>query len=860
MVNATDPRIDIPVDILDVAKDTIAGRRKCAAWYAGAPSADVESDKTHVYFLEVLEKIFEMLRKEHKSRLPKRKKKVELATDLNDLSNLYRHLELEDPTTIEQEAGGNLPASTSSKPVQKTQRVELDTDPEDDLRFAVWCFLSDLQEIRQESRETWLAYKRGEISFVVGACKVTEKTAVLANAALISFHEDHPTCIGHEAIIDLVGREICVCGSRGRGYCTSPDHTHDGPSPRCFANTMMLEAWSPLHDMEDLITWLTKGHDMLPDSKDYRPVVVHPRHPFAKALFNITADLVSMVQKGSDYKALFAYADTLGQHLLWLAQGGTSFTTPQVFSVQLYMDIYDILDGELEQGLRELTAAYRMTQDSLEDFVKVRQRMGSPLSSTALMLCPLPKPHQVDGREGWLLDASEAHGIKRVSASFGPQFVPANVLATLPILCGRLAFDVVSDWQSCGVNLANRNSTVLATAHLYKATAVQSPFNQPWLDMETAIARQVRPEGTMYREGENTVRDVAKRYCLAMGVPLAQVAQKHHPKRPADSVSMKKAYRLIDRSVFALAEMDACWNSDRRQLISKPQSTFFYECMRRYTRLGGKLQDNALIEHWTKTGRLTSCQLLRVVRQITAADRLVGQCHLILSSVSRYYATKSKAKVPAHLKTEYPQPNLLINEMLWEAAGSQTRGLKVESTVLHAIGLELQDIISTNGGTSTSMAHELSLGYAKYWQARETSPSIPSLASNDRYPSRQIIEHQYTSHIIPESEFSPTLLCAIARAVLRYHEPFMTRPWNMKKVKQALRDIQKMFEVEVMAMGLRHMCHLTLTEYLIPEMVVYTQDEMDGFTKDRQKYLRDLECGLRFLKDGEEELRYFRLR
>ena len=184
-----------------------------------------------------------------------------------------------------------------------------------------------------------------------------------------------------------------------------------------------------------------------------------------------------------------------------------------------------------------------------------------------------------------------------------------------------------------------------------------------------------------------------------------------------------------------MAEMYASWNPVARQIVNKPLGTFFYECIRRYTRLNGQLQDNTLLEQWNKTGRLTNRQLLRVVRQITAADepglnfdyvKLVGQCHQVIIAITLKYGAKWGSKIPAHLKTEYPQPNLFINEILWEAAGIETRGLDVESTVLHALGIEI--VVRTND-TTRGNRHEGESKTETKARDRERHGRAPSGAS-----------------------------------------------------------------------------------------------------------------------------------
>ncbi|EME40544.1 hypothetical protein DOTSEDRAFT_74188 [Dothistroma septosporum NZE10] len=105
VVAATDPTIEIPLAILDVVQVVINGRKAACSWYAAYTARQVseavkhieKSNGRHQYFVDVLQQVLDILKKEAKRRRPKRKKKFDMATAINELSNLYLHLEVEEP-------------------------------------------------------------------------------------------------------------------------------------------------------------------------------------------------------------------------------------------------------------------------------------------------------------------------------------------------------------------------------------------------------------------------------------------------------------------------------------------------------------------------------------------------------------------------------------------------------------------------------------------------------------------------------------------------------------------------------------------------------------------------------------------
>ena len=90
MVAAKDPRVEIPLHILDFTKDVLTGRTSCVEFYSSlSQGADLDpsllaANASHKHFLGVLVQVFDILKKEHKVRQPKWKKKMpELATDID---------------------------------------------------------------------------------------------------------------------------------------------------------------------------------------------------------------------------------------------------------------------------------------------------------------------------------------------------------------------------------------------------------------------------------------------------------------------------------------------------------------------------------------------------------------------------------------------------------------------------------------------------------------------------------------------------------------------------------------------------------------------------------------------------------
>ncbi|EME43742.1 hypothetical protein DOTSEDRAFT_79739 [Dothistroma septosporum NZE10] len=117
------PRVDIELSVLDIARDCALGCKEYVLWYkslAKGTNGDVwpiEANRKHRYMVSKLEEISEMLRREVKARQPKRKKRIELPSDSGDFSNIYQHLEVEETTSVKDDLPtANQTSRKSKKP------------------------------------------------------------------------------------------------------------------------------------------------------------------------------------------------------------------------------------------------------------------------------------------------------------------------------------------------------------------------------------------------------------------------------------------------------------------------------------------------------------------------------------------------------------------------------------------------------------------------------------------------------------------------------------------------------------------------------------------------------------------------
>ena len=110
------------------------------------------------------------------------------------VGNLFDLLSLHDSAkdNIEGESAQSLNQDPPRYSATPTSNVSYKLEGEDnDSAFAIWCFLRDLNSVRDAVRETWLEYSEGKISFLT-ASTVTDTAFGLREYP----HQSTHFCVG----------------------------------------------------------------------------------------------------------------------------------------------------------------------------------------------------------------------------------------------------------------------------------------------------------------------------------------------------------------------------------------------------------------------------------------------------------------------------------------------------------------------------------------------------------------------------------------------------------------------------------------------------------------------------------------
>jgi hypothetical protein len=160
------PKIKPSTTILEIFRRTIAARKSCAMWYATGS----DGNEGHQHFINVLEEAFSILKPlAPKEQVDKIRTKHTSITRKNIPENKFDNLVLEDD---DESASEDVTQPTSNpsplKPPDVTYEQD-DTENEEEFRFASYCLIRDLNDLRQYLLGLWQRYQRKEVDLAVAA-------------------------------------------------------------------------------------------------------------------------------------------------------------------------------------------------------------------------------------------------------------------------------------------------------------------------------------------------------------------------------------------------------------------------------------------------------------------------------------------------------------------------------------------------------------------------------------------------------------------------------------------------------------------------------------------------------------------
>ncbi|KAK5111505.1 hypothetical protein LTR85_011853 [Meristemomyces frigidus] len=796
IVASADPTIKVPIEIVDVARDAVLGRQSCAEWYAalakGQPESSVtaQSNVRHQYFLDVLREVFRILLKAHKAGRPKRKKKMpELAADGGDLTNLFVHLEFEEPTisTGDEIAGAEdeVPCALEEVVIEEEQPAELPPtyelgDEEEKKSFAIWCLLKDMYDVRMYVRDMWRRYKEGELSFFA-VSKMTNIAFDIIVQTCEEFGKQHPGLATFNDVVSFMGADSFIAEARHQqcGLATDSGKREQAEqlSDKDRSDLLCMPAWCALSDFRDVLPFVwSPDHPIVAGRKLH---IKFPSHPFEKALLHIAFDLKSLwpsgefperttaASNGSPFLNLITCLDAYTQRLLFMVMCGRSSKLPMLetgllAATQIYMDIYDALDGDLARGVSETKDVFdrihAVAQQSRDFFsnLSVHGNKNVDAKRAAGVLDGMENVVQIDQQEGprrgWTF---QLKGLPYRA------FIPLTLIETLPLLAGHQVWNPLFVMHHAGINFLNINQTLLAAAHLYRAADVCGVIERPWADMNFVIDR-LNGRAPFLRQTDGSIRSVSNTYRLALGMSLNQVSRGAQAVLPQPTFCAQHSRRATSTSDYMQAAGKASVAASGS--YAKSRLGFCYEWLKVHISEGNGIKDETIASQWTETKRLSPVQLLSVLLESFVADEpyfnfdyinFFSTCTTVVeTAVNDSFELTSKSQPEKPVKHMFGLYEL-VDMLLAKAAEAEVGGMSKRGSHLRVAGNIINATVQSSGHAYMKKSLKASSGHipverqpsARYRSCsgqRQSQPAADWITFADDAPDEAMVKHPET--------------------------------------------------------------------------------------------------------------------
>ncbi|KAK5452350.1 hypothetical protein LTS15_007416 [Exophiala xenobiotica] len=599
IVNAR-PKIILSRPLRAIWERAIRVRRDFSAWFKSRDSIDPLADEKHSHFTTVLEAALEILKpcyEQLKTPQPESKVKQESEeTNLEQLNNMFQHLDVEDTTSDEEPDQAE---STVPKPVPSVApRAQIDFDDEEaeaEFLFAIWSFLQDVTAVRVYVACNWQLYSAGTVE-LMQAASVTNLAVDLVRRAEADFEATLQRPPKYPAskfptgsLPFLIFKLHLPAANGGRALDFDPDQASTIIICGCeICDMLMYMPWVMAKNYIEVLqeippTFPTSNNDFRVETPGFYPASVprseyyHAKNPSQKAetqlheIFPTCCMLSLMLRRGFvEDEILHAARHILENHNvpLWVS-----------FAFQVQLDIQRLDSLKSIPAFKDLKEAYAETKSRHKEHRKWSQPLGLEIwdQSSEDHVHSIVKEFGawIEGTRCGLADQREinsrlAQGDDIAAALNNSGRVP--LLELFPLTCGTMKTEMTLEWHVLGLRLVNNAGHVIMLCHLYNALRSINDEAPTWPDMELLIRNQ-DPARIFVGTRPNNLEDAYKRIFLAMGMSAGSLARdssgmtfkkknaKRHEYQKAPIAGnlfdrwMGKESRKVDEAAYHLQQM-----------------------------------------------------------------------------------------------------------------------------------------------------------------------------------------------------------------------------------------------------------------------------------------------------------------
>ena len=636
IISSRSPPIPIPQVILNMLRNAIGLRKRCAEWFAQT-AKDREQHAVnvgHCHFIEVLETVLHYLEANETQYatnavpLPANKRSLNFTAEndgLGDTQNMFSTLSI-DEEDLETSMEPQL-LMPPSKPIdQPTASANLKyeyTRTDEEVFFALFCFFDDLSALRGYLSDLWTRYKNGSVDLITAS--VTTNTAFeLVQRAEKDLISTFQMLDNFEKVSGLLYGLMCYLRNEDLEYREFPDDVVNF-NMLDVAEFVYLPVYSTLASFCDVIEG---GYAPV-----YKPGYFGHYDPSCdrdqlNVRQQLQEDRIILLEILPEFFVLsktnaMLLSDELTQGIRDMCKT-KNIPLWVVYATQIYLDIHHILRADVVRGLAELKVSGAKSGASLDAYFAKSQsfRNWPPRNEEGVK--------HIRARIADCID-NDALGIAKRKlygkhAPLMPTGEPYALLRWHPILCGLFQFDLYLQMQEAGIILATAWGSILYVAHLYHACRQGKYLSaESWPDMEL-VMKIHSPEQIFAGRIPQTPTESFNSMNLMLGASAVTYARPNANRRPGLKHSksgpkgltttspmtdvLRKRYAGKGDLSLTLETVEGLIKDEKLKLPTLEPST------ETDTRSHSVLQ-----KQWSKSHKLSVLQLLHALQYSVAAER-----------------------------------------------------------------------------------------------------------------------------------------------------------------------------------------------------------------------------------------------
>lgn len=533
-----EPPINVPVKLATLLDTTISLRQIYSDDVSEVledSAVKRESDDKHAHFLNVLKKVRNIL----KSRLPLKRTPMPKPQAVEEIFNLFEHLELEEPSAAFEQAPDNVP-TLPEEPIYMAERP----NGIEESFFAFALHLHDLSKLRSEVSTAWIGYKEGMFDLV--AATIATNTAVdLARSMTDDLKSTLAKNGGACRMLQIYYAAQCMATG------TSATHKVLPGDDMNFATYKLADSlFYPAHQLLNAFCEVLKVAPT-PEMKRgiygfYKPQSDRKRKSDREKFLEDKILMLEMLPEFFYYcrtteptTSRPPVEDEFSRGLREMFKT-KEVTLPLTFAATLFLDIHHILRDEVDYGFSRMTDATHFVQVDIEEELKFHEGIEMPTwpadNDKAVQ-------QFVDTLQFWCHEDQNLDCAKRLKRHNIPEAF--HLYRKHPWLCGLWKYYAQMRFHEISIVFVNAWGSVMSCAHLYNAVGGGTTKEMMWKDLDVIVPLQ--GEKTFFiGEAPKSAEDCLKRFALAMGASASNLAK---------STRRKKGLTLSKRGPKGLKEL-----------------------------------------------------------------------------------------------------------------------------------------------------------------------------------------------------------------------------------------------------------------------------------------------------------------